>query len=361
MVLYDFAGHPEYYSSHAAVLENFMLRSPAVFIILVKLTDKLEDIEKQLYYWASFIQNVGCRALKKSQVIVVGSHPDKWRAMNGKDLVKRIDIQKIIENQEYKGFVAVDCHNIDGVGFDEFVRCLTKSTTAVVNRSESISFYCHVLYAFLITHIHEKAISLENLTRRIQHENEPSLPSNESVLLEFLTILSDKGLILFIKNTDSAISWVVINKSSFLKDINGTLFAPSYFKEYRSTLASNTGIVPVSVLCDVFPQYDPDMLVGFLKSLEFCHEIDENTLNRITTNFSSSSEKLLYFPALVSVEPSSEVTITDGFGWCLWCPNAYQVFSTRFLHVLLLRLAYTFSLKVSGGGIIQSNPCNSAF
>ena len=65
---------------------------------------------------------------------------------------------------------------------------------------------------------------------------------------------------------------------------------------------------------------------------------------------------LNYFQALVSVEPSSEVTITDGFGWCLWCSNPYQFFTTRFLHVLLLRLAYTFSLKVSGGGIIQSNP-----
>ena len=356
MVLYDFSGHPEYYSSHAAVLENVLLRSPAVFIILVKLTDKLEDIEKQLYYWASFIQNVVGKISKKCQVIVVGSHADKWRAMNGKDLVKRIDIQKIIENQEYKGFVAVDCHNIDGVGFDEFVRCLTESTTAAVNRSECISFYCHVLYAFLITQIDKEAISLENLTRRIRYENEPSLPSNESVLLEFLTILSDKGLILFIKNTDSTNSWIVINKSSFLKEINGTLFAPSYFKEYHSGLASNTGIVPVSVLSDVFPQYDLDMLVGFLKSLEFCHEIDENTLKIISTNFSSSSEKLLYFPALVSVEPTSKLNITDGFGWCLWCPNPYQFFSNRFLHILLLRLAYTFSLKVSGGGIIQSTP-----
>ena len=63
---------------------------------------------------------------------------------------------------------------------------------------------------------------------------------------------------------------------------------------------------------------------------------------------------LNYFQALVSVEPSSEVTITDGFGWCLWCPNPCQFYSTRFFHVLLLRLAYTLSLKVNGGGIIPS-------
>ena len=356
IVLYDFAGHPEYYSSHEAVLENLMLRSPAVFIILIKLTDKLEDIEKQLYYWTGFVENIGYRMSKKSQVIVVGSHADKRRADNVINLIKRIDIERIIEHHEYKGFVAVDCRNKNGVGFDEFVTCLSESTKAVVNTSDSISFYCHVLYAFLKTKLDQVAITLGNLLQMMQIENEPSLPSNESVLFEFLTILSDKGLILFIRSTDCINSWVIINKSSLLKDINGTLFAPSHFKEYCSTLASNTGIVPVSVLRDVFPQYDPDMLVGFLKSLEFCHEIDENTLKIITTNLSSSSEKLLYFPALVSVEPSSEVTITDGFGWGLWCPNSYQFFSTRFLQVLLLRIAYELSLQLSDVGIIHVSP-----
>ena len=356
IVLYDFAGHPEYYSSHEAVLDNLMLRSPAVFIILIKLTDKLEDIEKQLYYWASFIQNVCCRVSKKSQVIVVGSHADKWRAMNAKYLIERLDIHKIISDQEYKGFVAVDCRNKDGVGFNELISYLTESTKATIDRSDNISFYCHVLYAFLKTKLAELAMTLESLLQKIQDENEPSLPSNESVLLELLITLSDKGLILFIRSTDTTSSWVIVDKISHLKEINGTLFAPSHFKEYRPNLASNTGIVSISVLKDVFPQYNVDMLVGFLKTLEFCHEIDKDTHMIITTNLSSSSEKLLYFPALVSVEPTSEVSITDGFGWCLWCPNPYQFFSTRFLQVLLLRLAYAFSLPVNDVGIIHKFP-----
>ena len=168
IVLYDFAGHPEYYSSHEAVLENLMLRSPAVFIILVKLTDKMEDIEKQLYYWASFIQNVCSRVSKKSQVIVVGSHADKWRAMNGKDLVKRIDLQKIIAHQEYKGFLSLDCHNLNETNFSEFIRLLTESTTASVDRSDSISFYCHVLYAFLKSKLAgQVAMTLANLLQSL--------------------------------------------------------------------------------------------------------------------------------------------------------------------------------------------------
>ena len=58
IVMYDFAGHHEYYSSHNAVLENLMLRSPAVFVIVNKLTESDDVIEKNLYYWLSFIKNV---------------------------------------------------------------------------------------------------------------------------------------------------------------------------------------------------------------------------------------------------------------------------------------------------------------
>ena len=48
------------------------------------------------------------------------------------------------------------------------------------------------------------------------------------------------------------------------------------------------------------------------------------------------------------------VDISNGFGWCLWCPNPNQFFSTRFLHVLLLRLAHKSSLKRDDGIITQS-------
>ena len=359
IVLYDFAGHHEYYSSHEAVLATLMLRSPAVFIILVKLTDKLEDIEMQLYYWASFIQNVCSRMSKKSQVIVVGSHADDKEAKNSKVLVQHLDLSRILKHigqLEYKGFVAMDCRKQNGTEFDQFITYLSESNKAIVDGFNSISFFCHVLYAFLTTKLKKVAVTLEDLSQMIQNENEPSLPSNESALLAFLDALSDKGLIMFIRTIDSTSSWVIVDKLALLEKINGKLFAPSYFEEYTPNLASNTGLVRVSDLEELFPRYNVDMLVGFLKSLEFCHEIDNETHTIITTNLSSSSEKLLYFPALVSVEPSSEVIITDGFGWCLWCPNPYQFFSTRFLHVLLLQIAYEFSLQINDVGIIHKSP-----
>ena len=57
IVLYDLAGHKEYYSSHAAILENVMLSTPAVFAILCKMTDSLDIIKGDLYYWFNFIKN----------------------------------------------------------------------------------------------------------------------------------------------------------------------------------------------------------------------------------------------------------------------------------------------------------------
>ena len=75
IVLYDLGGHKEYYSSHAAILENFMLSAPAVFAMLFKMTDSLDSIKKDLYYWFNFIKNVSFQlsSSKPSQILVLGS------------------------------------------------------------------------------------------------------------------------------------------------------------------------------------------------------------------------------------------------------------------------------------------------
>ena len=66
VVLYDLAGHREYYSSHAAVLENLMLSSPAVFLVLSKLINDRETMRKDLFYWFNFLENVS-REMKSSK------------------------------------------------------------------------------------------------------------------------------------------------------------------------------------------------------------------------------------------------------------------------------------------------------
>ena len=349
IILYDFAGHQEYYSSHAAVLENLMLRTPAVFTIMIDSTKGFDYFKKQLYYWFNFIENVCSNLTKPSQVIVIGSYADQFSGSYD-EFKSHVDyvVKDAIRKQEYRGFVAMECHRPGGKGFPEFIVHLRESCEAVHDKSDTISFYCHVHYAYL-QKLQKVVISLKELIKSLKALGDPSLPSEETVVVDYLSILSDKGLVLFLRKEIVSNSWIVVNKSSLLAEVNGVLFNQN-IKRLPIPTSSNTGIVHVSVLQELFPKYDTSMLIDFLKSMEFCHVIDSDTLNAITTNLSSSDHvsnvDVLFFPALITIEPPSDLNehFKSGFGWCLYCPNPFQFLSVRFLHTLLLRLAYLYSL-----------------
>ena len=93
-------------------------------------------------------------------------------------------------------------------------------------------------------------------------------PPDSTLLTKSLTSLSDKGLILFVHNHEHPLSsWVVVEKEALLREVNGILFAPNNFKQYRQ-VASNTGIVLIATLEELFPQYSSEMLVGCLESMD---------------------------------------------------------------------------------------------
>ena len=368
IVLYDLAGHKEYYSSHAAILENLMLSTPAVFAILSKMTDNLDIIKKDLYYWFNFIKNVSLQlsSSRLSQILVIGSRLDELT--NGYEKISKVVAEvaeKANHSQEYGGFLPMECHLPGGKNVKEFVAMLSYSCKAVLDRSDKISFYCHVQFSFLRLLQNEDniiAISLKELCVVLGNRNDPSLPSDRSVLLEFITTLNDKGLILFLKNKDDAESWVVIDRAALLKEVNGVLFAPKEIEDAHENIASNTGIVPKSILKEKFPKYNTDMLIGFLRGLQFCHILESNALQTFKTNISAlislPSEELLFFPSLIKAEPPTDIKIENGLGWCLWCPDPNQFLSTRFLHLLLFSLSYIFCLPrhKRGGKIAENDP-----
>ena len=336
IVMYDFAGHREYYSSHNAVLENLMLRSPAVFVVVNKLTEPEDVIEKNLYYWLNFIENVNTKLSKQSQVIVVGSHVDKLQYEDATDIeqfIKRT-VKHGIRGQIFKGYVALDCRSPGGNDVSLFSSLLFESCSDVVDRSDTISYYCHVLYSFL-NDLKKVSIQIDELCIRLQEHNHPSLPYDVSVVTEFLTTLRDKGLILFLPST----GWIVIDKAALFTEVNGILFAPSVIKRVHRDIASNTGIITLTALKDTFSHYDINMLVGYLKSLEFCHVINTDILNSISTNISPltpiASGELLFFPSLVTSNSPAVMSNDPKFGYCLWCPKHHEFLSNRFLHLPL--------------------------
>ena len=368
IVLYDLAGHKEYYSSHAAILENLMLNTPAVFAILSKMTDDLDVIKKDLYYWFNFIKNASLQlsSSRPSQILVIGSRLDEMT--DGYEKVSKVVAEvaeKADHSQEYVGFLPMECHRPGGKGVKEFVVKLSYSCKAVLDRSDKISLYCHVQFSFLQLLRNEDniiAISVMELCSVLQKRDDPSLPSERSVLSEFLTTLSDKGLILFLKNEDDAQSWIVIDRAALLSEVNGILFAPKEIERAHQNIASNTGIVPKSILQKLFPKHNTDMLIGLLKSLQFCHVLDSSTLQMSKTNISGlfplPSDEFLFFPSLICTEPPKDIIIENGLGWCVWYPDPNQFLSTRFLHLLLFVLSYIFCLPCRNriGKIADGDP-----
>ena len=335
-VVYDFAGQQEYYSSHDAVLEQVMRRSAAMFLCVVDLSESNEKICESLHYWLSFIDNACSTAEGRSHVVIIGSHADQVTSSVEKSSLLHEIATKKVKHQKYVECIFMDCRRANTDASRRLIAALTNSQKAITASQPVIHYYSHVVYAFLRTKLNVVGCTLHDLVSAVAKENDSSLPNDQSVLTEILATLSDRGLILFIHHPHSG--WVIVKTEALLNEINGTLFAPDHFKEHRD-LASNTGIVPVSNLHKVFPDYNSEMLVGFLTSLDFCRPVDPSVLQytNLQTTPSHSTADLLFFPGLVQSERPDSLVQQLGaleFGWCLKCMDEFL--SSRFLHLLLL-------------------------
>ena len=334
MVIYDFAGQQEYYSSHAAVLERIMRNSAAIFVCTVDLSQCMDKISESIHYWISFIENACSSAQGSSHIIIVGSHADlvkSSRELNEKSLLVESIAESRAKQLTYGRFVSMDCRLSKTKEARHFRSLLSTSQQAILSTQPSMSLYCHVLYAFLCTKLGKTGCTLQKLTSALASENDFSPDS--TVLTELLTSLSDKGLILFVQNQEHPqSSWVVMEKEALLREVNGTLFAPKIFKQYHQ-VASNTGIVPIATLGELFPQYSSEMLVGCLESMEFCHPVDPSTLQdtnlKATLSSPPSGANHLFFPSLVKEHRPGDLPSLR-FGWCLGCSDPHQYFSNPY-------------------------------
>ena len=360
VILHDSAGQPEYYSSHIAVLENLLHGSAAVFIIVVSLSHI--QVYKHLHHWLTIVENECHKALAQCHVITVASHIDEVDQRNltntyrelAEILSSRLSQQSIVKC----GLVHLDCRKLVGGELSSFTTTLSSACQSIRStNTREMSLYCHMLYA-LLEEKEKSVYTLDQLMAILRESEEYYLPHVVEEITELLSSLHTTGLIVFLKNNHTpGNSWVVARKEVLLTEVNGVLFAPDNFKEHRD-IASNTGIISLSSLSQLFPQYSSDMLVVFLQYMELCQEISQDFLtftNLMIKEEESSDEmkkRLLFFPALIrDTERPREIHETFQFGWCLQCSNPHQFFVPRYLHVLLLHLAYYYALPKTESSI----------
>ena len=353
IILHDFAGHPEYYSSHSAVIENLLQGSGGVFLIVVNILEK--EAIKQLHQWLTVVRNEGQKALDQCHVIVVLSHVDEVNDPIERR-VREEEIQEIIASKRLNG-VFLDCRKLGGSGIGTVFKMLSSACESIRStRRYKSTLYHHEMYR-LLEERKEDVLTLPDVISVAQNDDSFVIPEDSKEILELLYSLDSTGLINVFQSKDKV--WVVVNKGILLAEMDGILFAPKDFKEHVD-IASNTGIISVSDLSKLFPDYDSDMLIYFLKKMELCQELVNPFVLRITNLIPSivregeadgevqegrEDVKLLFFPCLLYSDRPDEMTSqVYQFGWCLQCTGEHDYFPPRYFHVLSLHLAYKLAL-----------------
>ena len=379
IVIYDMAGHYQYYSSHAALLRSLVSSSASMFLVVVSLNQEKEEIICQLQYWNSFIDNCCSSAGRPwPPTVAVFSHADE--VTEDKPERKSSEIVKGLAHSEasssFSGVVTLDCRKLASDGLTQISK-IVAGCCVKFRKTVGFDFAIQLLYAFISSRLANRIActvsELQSLIKQEQGEDsfalkiegKEYLPTNTTELSQHLTTLSNKGQFLFLRNARKVEdSWVIIDKAVLLSEVNGTIFAPDNFKQHHN-IANSTGVVPFSKIREVFPERDPDMVVAFLQHLEFCKEISEAEVSLISSQHFRCScgpvERFFFFPALVSEERPSGAGKSIGTpsyrcGWTLQCSRPHQFLTPQFLHVLLLRLAFSFALAPDDTHEVQVSP-----
>ena len=361
--LYDFAGHKEYYAGHDALLHNTMTNSPSIVTLVVDMRDEEGKIKDTLQYWFQFINNHSSKGGAKPHLLILGSHADKIPSSEAKQKSKVLESVASSYNFDsitFAGQIVIDCRYAESSSMTK-VRSVLSQICQTLRTSEEMAAAHHSFLVFLLHRFEDQlAVTFSDAVTELRcnlnsydHMYLECIKSSDP--FEMCVKLNERGNILFMKKKEHRLkSWIVLDKAVLLSQINGVIFAPEGFKEHQKSLSTSTGVVPLSKLAPLFPKVNSDMITQFLCHLEFCQEIkDVELVSLLATEGQSSptaDERYLFFPGLVHLDTPQDVIMSSASnldynsGWVLQCSKSEQFFSSRFLQVLLLRLAFLFAL-----------------
>ena len=364
LTLYDFAGHKEYYAGHDALLHNTMTNSPSIVTLVVDMRDEEGKIRETLQYWFQFINNHSSGGGAKPHLLIIGSHANVIPSSEVRQ--KSRALESVVNSYEFDsvtfaGKIVIDCRYAESSSMTK-LRSILSQMCQSLRSSWRMTGDHHCFLVFLLHRFRGRLAitysdAADELRRRLNDRYEYGYLQyvKSSDHLEICKKLNEHGSILFMENKECPKrSWIVLDKAVLLSQVNGVIFAPEGFKEHQKSLSTSTGVVPLSKLAPLFPNINSDMITQFLCHLEFCQEIKELKFASLLVAEGQSTptagERYFFFPGLVHLDTPQDVIesgaskLDYNSGWVLQCSKPEQFFSSRFLQVLLLRLAFLFAL-----------------
>ena len=373
VLFFDFAGDPEYYSSHAAILESLASAriGQTLIIIVVDMEKSITFIECNLRYWFSFIQHQNFPEQRLS-IILLGSHLDM---LNKKQATKR---KTLLQNftSTIKSKTAInkvecsmlDCRKAGSTEINVFQRQVSSWTS--LSPKHRLSDEASLLLGLLEKDFSSvTACSLHALLIHVK-ECGVCLPGEAKALCSVLSELHDVGVLLLLGDHTKENSQVVLKFSKLTNEVHELLFsktAVERLQEKYGTVHSNqtfnVGILPDSVLTEILPRY---VTKECLRYLQYCHEIKHEEVDAFPSlaEYDSPSQSFEFFPALCTLDKDSipkPSSSADSFsiGLLSICTDPFEYFPPRFFHVLVLKLVFLFTSSVPKE--LQPSPDYSRF
>ena len=361
VTVYDLAGHSEFYASHDTALRNALAGSLSSIIVLVAdMRGGGKLFEAAVLKWCSFAENLYEESTDNLPfLIIVGSYEDstsKASVVACQQVISRL--QSSFTSFCFKGFVPLDCRYSVSKHMED-LRAILAECSQLLKQQKLLSFQEHCFLVFMLDMYRDvPAVAVKELiAKHLKPAKESSpqsfLPTDINAVVDICIQMNKRGNILYLSNVECPEnSWIVLQKDVLLQQVNGSVFAPNDFKEHTA-IATDTGIVPVSKLAAHFLDIDTNLIVSFMCHLQFCLEVtDTYILQQLSISGDHPDiESYLFFPSLVTIkapvglwELGSEFPYQSA--WVLQCHKLDQFFSSRFLHVVLHRLAFSFAMAV---------------
>ena len=363
---YDFAGDPEYYSSHAAILENLASSNIGdnLIMIVVNMTD--DDVKGTLHYWFSFIQ---CQKfLAKFSLFIVGSHSDLLTKDHISEQAQVLhqfctSIQSNSAVKDVKS-MTLDCCKPRSTEMSEIHREISTWTSASPRHTLSDN-------SSLLLGLFEKdfsnvtACSIQTVLSHIE-DSGVYFPKEAKHLYKSLSELHDVGALLLLRDHNNDDCQVILKCSKLTNEVHQKLFSEAAIDSIKEKCgSSNIGILPDDLLLEILPPYITKQCLIYL---QYCHEIKYEDIDAFPalSQQNTPGESFVFFPAFCNLDKCVSVNtlcgLTYSIGWLARCTHPFHHFSTRFLHVLLLRLVFRFTLSAPSQSIASSvSPNHSHF
>ena len=348
MMLFDFAGHQEFYCSHAALLENVDSSQGSVLLILLNLIKPKSELHASLRSWMSFLDSV-YSADNRPPSLIIGSHSDILK-QRGDDPLSKLhsvcDSSGLTEWDMKAMQLAMNCTKLSSSSLNALMHHLHQHFCAYQSMF-NMDTKTHVLNAVMKHHFKgSAACQIRELVTVLKQQNEGLFqynllpnPSDDHVLSQQIQCLSDLGEIVYLKSESFKEGWIVFDKHLLFSEINGTVFSRTNFPD--KYVDNSTGIVSKMSIQKVFNRHNIDMIIKFLVYFKYCYEIPRTPYTEM---------KQYFFPHLVKETKANLGYFCDHSAYtCKWqlkCKKRYQFFTSRFTQSLIVQLATLFGLTV---------------